>query len=108
MSREILSVFFEFILQFFFMYKRRERMGETLQIPIADTGLILVAVSSLCISMVADITALKGIEKGKRTVIDSKADGGHIIGVHDTVIKSNRLPVSDKLCRPLNNLRKHF
>ena len=77
--------------------ERHERLTQAKQVPVGDVGLLVKSVAALVVGVVADVRRVVAIEKLEGAVVQSQAQDAHVVGVHHTVAKADRLPVRHHL-----------
>ena len=79
--------------------QRREGLGQTAQIEVADVRLVVERVAPLMVGMVADEGGIVGFQEPERAVIEGHPQDGHVVAVHDAVREAHRLPLGDQASR---------
>ena len=79
-------------------------MRKPLQVPQANRGLIIKAVTSLIDGVVADIARLIIVQETKRTVIKGQPEDRHVVRIHDAMRKAHRLPAGNQACGTGNHI----
>ena len=77
--------------------KRRQRLGQTLQIPQPHRRLVFKTVAPLIIGVVADEVRLEIVKEAIRAVVDGQTENRHVVGIHHPMGKAHGLPAGDGL-----------
>ena len=64
-----------------------------MQVPVRHLGLVGKGVAPLVVGMVADVAGIETVHELERAVVQRQAQDAHVVGVHDTVAETQRLPV---------------
>ena len=77
--------------------KRRQRLGQTLQIPQPHRRLVFKTVAPLIVGVVADEVRLKIVKEAIRAEVDGQTENRHVVGIHHPMGKAHGLPAGDGL-----------
>ena len=91
---------------FVLVHERQQGLGERVQVPLADVRLAMERVTPPTVGMVADEARVVVIQKAERPIVQGQPQNRHVVGVHDAVGKSDRLPLGHELRRANHHLRE--
>ena len=90
--------FGEFDGFFFIVREEGEKgFGKAGEVPLCDTGLVVVGVSALLIDGAKFFLGIKVVHEGAGSVVDGLAGEAHVVGVHDAVDEANTHPLGDEI-----------
>ncbi len=74
----------------------RQRLGQLLQVPVADRRLLIQGVATARIRVVADEVRHIGVDEAVGAIVQSQSEQRHIVGVEHPVAEPRSLPLGDE------------